>query len=160
MAYVRGIILIYMEWDVPEHLYFEKTNDWYASVIIVAGALIALEFMFNQWLLIALTIVATAAIILVVSRKPEIMHVAITNTGVRAGHTFYPWASLDAFAVVEHPWENKIILESNHRFMPHIYIPIARGIDLGAVRAELLKHLAEKHITESPLHLLLERWGF
>lgn len=149
-----------MEWDVPEHLYTEKTNDWYASFIIVSGAIVALEFMFNQWLLITLTIVATIAIVLVVSRKPQMMHVALTSTGIRAGHTFYPWSSLDAFAVVEHPLENKIILESNHRFMPYIYIPIAKDVDLGSVRTELLKHVSEKHLTESPLHLLLERWGF
>ena len=149
-----------MEWDVPEHLYFEKSNDWYASVIIIAGALVALEFLLQNFLIIVLTIIATVAIILVSSRKPEMMHVAIGNLGIRASNTLYPFSSLDAFAVVEHPHENKILLESNRHMMPLIYIPIPEDADLGEIRELLLDYLPEKDLRESPLHLLLEKLGF
>ena len=40
-----------MEWDALEHSYTEKTNDWYASAILIAGSLIAVEFLMNNFLL-------------------------------------------------------------------------------------------------------------
>jgi hypothetical protein len=149
-----------MEWDVQEHLYFEKSNDWLASVGIITAALAVLAFMFNNILLMVLIIVAAATIVIVHARKPEMMHVSIGDIGVRAGNTLYPFSSLEGFSVVEHPMEHKIILESNRHFMPHIYIPIADDVDLGEVRRELLKHIQELDLRESMMHMWLERWGF
>ncbi len=51
-----------MQWETPEHRFKEKTNDWYASVILIAGALVAIEFLVNNFLLITLTMVGTAAV--------------------------------------------------------------------------------------------------
>ncbi len=150
-----------MEWSTLEHSYTEKTNDWYASVILIAGALIAVEFLMNDFLLIALTFVATATFILLAARRPEMMHVEIGKKGIRAGNVLYPYITLTAFAIREyHTNERRLILETNGRFVRQHVIPIAEDVDLDRLHTVLSEQLEEKDIHESLSHIFLERLGF
>lgn len=149
-----------MEWDVPEYHHQEKNSNWFAAAIVIAGSLIAVEFMFNQFVLIALTVTATAAFLLVAKREPNMMRVEIKKTGIRAGNMFYPFANLDGFAVIDHPHEHKILLESTKAFMPIIVVPIARDIDLEVLHDQLAEFLPVKELREPLGHILFERLGF
>ena len=149
-----------MEWETLEHFYSEKTNDWYASVILIAGSLVAVEFLINNFLLITLTVIATATFILLAARRPEMMHVEITKNGVRAGNLLYSYHSLDAYAIAEYHHETRLLLESNRHIIPLIVVPIADGVDLEALREAMNEYLPEKELSESFAHLLLERFGF
>ena len=149
-----------MEWHTLEHSYIEKTNDWYASVILISGALVAVEFLMNNILLVTLTFIATATFILLAARKPEMMHVEILRKGVRAGNILYPYHSLDAFGIAEYHHENRLLLESNKHIMPLIVVPIAHDVDIEELRETLAEYLEEKTLHESFAHLLLERLGF
>ena len=149
-----------MEWDTLEHSYTEKTNDWYASVILVSGSLIAVELLMNNWILIALIMVGTISFLLLAARRPNIMHVAITKKGVRAGNTLYPYSTLDGFAIAEYAHEERLLLESNRHIMPLHVIPLAEEIDPDDVREVLSQYLPEKDLQESLPHLLFERLGF
>lgn len=149
-----------MEWRTLEHAYIEKTNDWYASVILISGALVAVEFLTSNFLLITLTFIATATFILLAARKPDMMHVEILKKGVRAGNVLYSYHSLDAFAIVEYHNEDRLLLESNKHIMPLIVIPIPHDVDLDDLRETLSEYLDEKELHESFAHLLLERLGF
>ncbi|OGZ05490.1 MAG: hypothetical protein A2845_05760 [Candidatus Lloydbacteria bacterium RIFCSPHIGHO2_01_FULL_49_22] len=149
-----------MEWDTLEHSYHEKTNDWYLSVILIASALIIVEFFMNNFLLITLTFIGTIAFVLLAARIPEMIHIEIREMGIREGDLLYPYQSLDAYTVTTYEHETKLLLESNRRLMPLIVIPIPDDIDPDQVRVELDKHLPEKELHESFAHLLLERLGF
>lgn len=149
-----------MEWETLEHIYQEKTNDWYASVIIIAGSLVAVEFLMNSFILITLTIVATIAFILLAARRPNMMHVEVSPGGVRAGNVLYPFGTLDAFTIVEYPHETRLLLESNRHFMPLIVVPVADEVDTEELREYLVEYLPEKDLHESLPHLLLEQLGF
>ncbi|MEK7118822.1 MAG: hypothetical protein AAB869_04385 [Patescibacteria group bacterium] len=149
-----------MEWETLEHSYTEKTNDWFASVILIAGALVAVEFLFKNFLLIILTIVGTFAFLLLAVRRPELMHVEVTGSGVRAGNTLYPYVSLDGFAIVEYSTERKLLLESNRHLMPLIVIPVSDGINHDELHDLLAQYLPDKELHESLPHLLFERLGF
>lgn len=149
-----------MEWDTLEHSYTEKTNDWYASVIIISGSLIAVELLMNNWILIALIMVGTISFLLLAARRPNIMHVTITNKGVRAGNTLYPYSTLDGFAIAEYAHEERLLLESNRHIMPLHVIPIAGDINSDDVREALSHYLPEKDLQESLPHLIFERLGF
>lgn len=149
-----------MEWDTLEHSYHEKTNDWYLSVILIAVALITVEFFMNNFLLITLTFIGTITFILLAARIPEMIHVEIRDMGIREGNLLYPYQSLDAYTVTTDGHEMKLLLESNRRLMPLIVIPISDDVDPDQVRVELDKHLPEKELHESLAHLLLERLGF
>ena len=150
----------YTEWNILEHFYYEKTNDWYASVILIAGSLIAVEFLINNFLLITLTFIGTVTFLLLAARRPEIIHVEIRTSGIRAGNLLYSYDSLDGYAIAEHDHETRLLLESNRHIVPLIVIPVPDDMDLEELREELGKYLPEKEIRESLAHLLLERFGF
>ena len=149
-----------MEWETLEHSYTEKTNDWYASVILITASLVALEFLLNSLLLIALTLIATATFVLLAARKPAMMHVEISAGGVRAGNVLYPFGTLDAFTIAEYPHEDRLLLESNRHFMPLIVVPMSNDVDAEDLRDYMVKFLPEKEMHESLPHLLLEHLGF
>ena len=149
-----------MEWDTPEHIFQEKTNDWYASVILIAGSLIAVEFLFVNFLLVTLTFIATVAFILLAARRPEMMHVEILTSGIRAGNLLYSYDSLDGFTIAQYRNENRLLLQSNKHIMPLIVIPIPENLDIEEVRGLLAEYLPMKEIHESLPHLLLEQLGF
>lgn len=149
-----------MEWDTLEHAHIERTNDWYASMILIAGALIAVEFIFGNFILVILTFVATAALLLMSAQKPEMIRVEITKSGIRAGTLFYPIRTLDGFSVTEHSEGHKLLLESNHRLMPLIVIPIAESVNPEELREFLSNFAPEKELYESLPHQLMEKLGF
>jgi len=149
-----------MEWEILEHSHSEKTNDWYASVILIAGALVALEFLFNNFLLITLTIIGTFAFLLLAVRRPELIHVEIRTSGIRAGNTLYPYVSLDGFAIAEYPGERNLLLESNRHLMPLIVIPVPNKVHSDELRDLLAQYLPEKELHESLPHILFKRLGF
>ncbi len=149
-----------MQWETPEHRFKEKTNDWYASVILIAGALVAIEFLVNNFLLITLTMVGTAAFLLLAARRPELVHVEIGKGGIRIGNILHPYTSLDGFAVAEYADERRLLLESNRHFLPLIVVPIPDTVNSDDVRGEIAQYLPETELHESLPHLLFERLGF
>ncbi|OGZ05788.1 MAG: hypothetical protein A2942_00830 [Candidatus Lloydbacteria bacterium RIFCSPLOWO2_01_FULL_50_20] len=149
-----------MEWETLEHKYTEKTNDWYASVILITGSLVAVEFLFNNFLLITLTVVGTFAFLLLAVRRPELVSVEVRSSGIRMGNTLYPYVSLDGFAITEHGEERKLLLESNRHLLPLIVVPISDEIYADELRDLLAQYLPEKELHESLPHLLFERLGF
>ncbi|HEY9585063.1 MAG TPA: hypothetical protein VJJ02_00515 [Candidatus Paceibacterota bacterium] len=149
-----------MEWETLEHRYTEKTNDWYASVILIAGSLVAVEFLFNNFLLITLTVIGTFAFLLLAVRRPLLMHVEVRSSGVRAGNVLYPFVSLDGFAIAEYAGEQRLLLESNRHIMPLIVIPVPDTVRPDELRDVLAQYLPEKELHESFAHLIFERLGF
>lgn len=149
-----------MEWEALEHSYTHKTNDWYASAILIAGSLIAVEFLMNNFLLVTLTFIATATFILMASREPGMVRVEIRKNGVRVGETLYPYQSLDGFAIIEYTPERRLLLESKRVFMPLIVIHIDHDIDTEELHSELAQYIPEKALHESLPQLLMERLGF
>ena len=149
-----------MEWDALEHSYTEKSNDWYASAILIAGSLIAVEFLMNNFLLVTLTFIATITFLLMAARKPEVVHIEIRQNGVRMGSTLYPYQSLDGFSIIDYTPERRLLLESTRTFMPLIVIHIAHDVDIEELHSELVQYVPEKSLHESLPQLLMERLGF
>ena len=149
-----------MEWEALEHSYTEKTNDWYASVILISGSLIAVELLLSNFLLITLTLIATFSFLLMAARRPSMMHVQIRKNGVRVGETLYPYQMLDGFSVIEYTPERRLLLESTRTFVPLIVIHIADEVDVEELHDQLAHYLPEKELHESVPQLLMERLGF
>jgi hypothetical protein len=149
-----------MEWEALEHSYSEKTNDWYASAILISGSLIAVEFLLNNFLLITLTVIATVAFLLMAAKKPDMVHVQIRKNGIRVGEILYPYQMLEGFSVIEYTPERRLLLQSTRTFMPLIVIHIADDIDVEELHDELAHYLPERELHESVPQLLMERLGF
>lgn len=149
-----------MEWDTLEHSYTKKTNDWYASVIVIAGAVIAVEFLVGNFLLIILTFIGTATFLLLTARQPNMMHVEITKKGIRAGNTLYPFSDLNGFAVAEYEHERRLLLESNRQVVPLHVVPLPLEIDVDNLSEVLSAYIPEKDLREPIPYLIFERLGF
>lgn len=149
-----------MEWEALEHSYSEKTNDWYASAILISGSLIAVEFLLNNFLLITLTVIATIAFLLMAAKKPDIVRVQIRKNGIRVGEILYPYQMLEGFSVIEYTPERRLLLQSTRTFMPLIVIHVADEVDVEELHDELAHYLPEKELHESVPQLLMERFGF
>ncbi len=149
-----------MQWETPEHIYFEKTNDWYASVIIIAGALLVVAFMARSYLVMALIFIGALTFILAAARRPDIVTVEIRKSGVRFGNSLYPYNSLEGFAIIDYMHDNRLILDSNRKLMPHIVIHLPDDLDIEELREELAQYLPEKELHESFVQVLMEKIGF
>jgi hypothetical protein len=149
-----------MEWEAFEHSYSEKNNDWYASAILIAGALVAVEFALNNFLAITLTVIATITFLLMAARKPALVKIQIRRNGVRVGDTLYPYRSLEGFAITDYAPERKLLLQSIKSFMPLIIIHIAEDVDTEDLHSELDHYIPERELHESLPQILMERLGF
>lgn len=149
----------YMEWDVLEHTHEERSNDWNISLAIIAAACLALFVYLRSYLLAILVLVATATIVLLAHRRPNMMTVRINPSGVLAGSIFYPHNSLDGFSVVTYGTHHTLILESTKMFLPLHIIPIPEEVDPVEVHMYCAQYLPEKELQEPWLHLILERLG-
>jgi len=149
-----------MEWDTLEHPEIHHTNDWYASVIIIAGALIAVAFLYENFLLVTLIFIGTFALLLLAARKPQMMHVEIRKNGIREGNILHPYQSLDGFSVVEYENGHRLLLESNRRLMPLMVITIPDTVNPEELHDVLAKYLPVKELRESVPHQLMEKLGF
>ncbi len=149
-----------MEWDTLEHSYTEKTNDWYASVIIISGAGIGLGFLLSNFLIVTLIFIGTITFILMAARRPEEVHVEILRKGIRVGNTLYPYSTLDGFSIIDYTPQHRLLLESSKLLMPLIAIHIADDIDIDDLHEEVSRYLPEKDLHESLPQLLMERIGF
>ena len=150
----------YMEWEALEHSYTEKTNDWYASAILISGSLIAVEFLLNNFLLITLTLIATTTFLLMAAKRPSMLLVQIRRNGVRVGETLYPYQMLEGFSVIEYTPEARLLLRSTKTFMPLIVVHVADEIDVEELHDELAHYLPERDLHESLPQILMERVGF
>ncbi len=149
-----------MQFETLEHAYTEKTNDWYAVVIIIAASFVAVEFMMNNFLLIALTIVATSTFIMMAARKPKLVPVEIRKNGIRFGENLITYQSLDGFAIVDYTPERRLLLESKRTLLPLIVIHLPPEVDSEELHVELSQYLLEKNLHESIPQIIMERIGF
>lgn len=144
-------------WNAPEHLYVEKSQDWYWSVGIITLALSAVAFIFGNVVTGILVLVASVALVLHSSKPPRIVYHEVNDRGVIINNTLYPFLTLDSFWIPHD--EPKIILKSRKIFAPFVIIRIEE-VDPEVIREILLKYIAETEHHESFFKLLMERFGF
>ncbi|MDO8183646.1 MAG: hypothetical protein Q7T49_01500, partial [bacterium] len=88
-------------------------------------------------------------------RGPELLDFELTDTGVKAGKTFYPYDNLDSFWVADKQPKVKLLLESKRTIMPIIDLPLD-GADLVAVKTFLARHLKQEKHEESVINLMAD----
>ncbi|MEA2715592.1 MAG: hypothetical protein QOG91_620 [Candidatus Parcubacteria bacterium] len=148
-----------ISWQAPEHLYVEKTPDWYWAVGVITLALAVVAFIFGNVITGIFVLVAAVALVLHASRPPRILYHEINDRGLIVNETLYPFVSLDSFWIPHNEFPAKIILKSRKTFMPFIVIFIDE-VDPESVRRVMQTYIAETEHHEPLLKHLLERFGF
>ena len=153
-----------LSWKAPEYHHFEKSNDWYWALWIIAIALSIAAFIFGNLLFGLLVILCAVTLHLHAHKPPRILSIELTERGVKVDTLLYPYETLDSFWVSvphhEHGHHfSHILIKSQKTLMPLIVVPIKEQ-NPETVREILQKHLVEEEHHEPLGHKILEYLGF
>ncbi len=148
-----------LTWETDEHLYTEKTADWYWIVGIITISIAVISIILNNLIFAILIIVSSFTLSLFASKRPQIIKVSIDNSSVTIGKTRYPFSELESFWVETREHIPKMLFKSKKVFMPYIVVFIEEHSP-DEVREVLLEHLHEEEHVEPFLWKLLQYLGF
>ncbi len=133
-------------WKTFEHIHTDKTNDWYWIVGIVTITLATISIILNNIIFGILIIVASFALTLHASRKPNLIDIVVGPTGILVGKILFPYTNLESFWVETRDGHPRLILKSKKVFMPFISI-LLEDTDPDEVHDYIGKYLKiEEHI--------------
>lgn len=149
-----------MQWNTPQAHIKKKTNDWFASIIIITGALMFVFILLSNYILAALALSIAVALIIVHSAPEQPQNVELRTGGIIIGRRLYPWETIEAFAIQEYFGIPRLILRSKRKISPIISVYIdEENIDIEELRSVLEEIIPEENIHESFINLVAERVG-
>jgi len=85
-------------WDSPEFEFRHKSPDWYWTIGLI-GLLLTLLAIFSMqdFFFAGFALLATILIIVLAKRRPSMMRVELSESGVRIADTSIPFQKIDAF---------------------------------------------------------------
>ncbi len=150
-----------IEWVAPEYVHVEKSQDWYWVLGLLAVAASVGAMLFNNVLFALLILISSFVLALFAGRKPNNVHFALAQRGVRIDDALYPFSNLKSFSIAELSPNHvaKLILEPKAHFAMSVYIPLL-NVDVDHVHDFLLDFLPEESHEEPLIHHLMEWLGF
>ena len=148
-----------LTWTAPEHMYTEKTADWYWIVGIVSATLAVISIFLGNILFGILILVSAFTLALHASHPPRMVDVRVSEKGVQVGDTLYPYSSLESFWIEEKELHPRILLKSESKFAPYIIILLG-DVPAEEIRETLDTYLHEIRHSEPFLEKLLIWFGF
>ncbi len=149
-----------MQWNTPTKHIKEKTKDWFASVIVIAGSLMFIAILLGNYVIAALVLAITVALIIVHSSPIQPQNIELRTGGILVDRRLYPWETIESFAIQEYFKVPRLVLKSKRSISPIISIPIDEDkIDIEELRSVLEEIIPEENIHEPFLVLLLEKLG-
>lgn len=137
-------IKIPYNWQDFEYEYFEKSAEWFWSVIVLSLAAATASFILDNFLFGVLAGISGGAIAFYGVKKPKFMDFGITERGVRVGDKLFSYSEIDSFWLYyDPPFTKSLSIKSKKIFMPYIQIPLGDA-DPNAIREILLKFIKEK----------------
>lgn len=150
---------VLFSFKAPEYLDKQRSSDWFWAVGIISSAIIITSILFNNILLAVFLIITTTIIFIYAKRKPEIINIDITESGIKIGKNMYPYSSLKAFWINDYGDFGNLLLRSSGVINPLISIPIIK-IDPEKIREILLEYIREEEIVEPLSQKIMEYLGF
>lgn len=106
-------------WTASEYIAHHKDSKWYASVIGITVAVVALTYFITRDRISAITIfVAGILFCVAAARKPRILTYVIDRDGITIGPRFHPYVEFKSFTVVRDGAFANIQLVPLKWFMP------------------------------------------
>ncbi|HEY4490254.1 MAG TPA: hypothetical protein VJC12_03310 [Candidatus Paceibacterota bacterium] len=150
-----------LSWQSLEYDHYERSNDWFWAVGIIAVSVAITAIIFKDILFAIIIIVGAFTLMLYATRAPHEIEISITDKGIKLDKIFYPYHSLESFWVEELDHRARILIKSQRLIMPYIIAPINRDeIDPEQVRKTLTRYLPQVFHSESIFHHWMEYLGF
>ncbi|RMD52024.1 FUSC family protein [Candidatus Parcubacteria bacterium] len=137
---VGTALMSWEAWEFPPH---QRSRTWYISAFVI-GLVFLIYAVWSANYIFAVIILMMGIILLINGlRKPERVHVHITDLGIVFGNHFYDYKDIKDFAIVYDPPEVKILyIDFNNIFEPLLSIPL-EDADPNQVRKTLLPYVLE-----------------
>src|SRR3989344_3238199 len=141
-------------WQAPEHVYYEKTPDWYWGFGLVVAALLFIAYITESVLFGFLIVIGGAGILLFAAPKPRTVTISVTGQGVEVDDRLFPYETLQSFWIFYRPGNRQELVLKSDRGLAHtIKIPLANANPV-EIREYLLQYLPEHAEEESTLDAL------
>ena len=134
---------VLVTWKFPEYEDITRGKGWYIIGSIVVALLMVWSYFDKNPLFALIVAVGAMMTIFLARKKPEIIDIFITDTGVIIGDTFLQYKDLKDFAIVYDPPEvKKLYIETRSTLRPRLSIAL-EDINPLVVREVLLEYLDE-----------------
>ena len=150
----------HLSWETPEYKEYTKTTDWFWGIGIVSFSIAFFAAISGNVLFGIFIILGTALLFIYAIKKPQILHVVISEHGVEINSALFPYKSLESFGVTDNENSPALLLKRSESLRHHIVLPLAGGIHPKTVREHLKHHLPEAELKEPFSHTVTEYIGF
>ncbi len=115
-----------MSWNFPEFVVHKRTTLWYFGAIVIMAGLILFAVFSQNYLFLIVIALFVSVYILRAKRKPEMLHIDITEDGISVGEkTFYEWKQIKKFWIIYEPPEVKnLYIDFDSSFRPSVTISL------------------------------------
>ena len=152
----------HLEWEGHEYEHDQKSADWYWALGIVATALGIAAFLFGNYLMLVLVVVAAVAIALHAAKHPPLHRFRLVDRGLYIGDEFHPYDRMLSFSVledIEGEFPPLLSVKTENWLTPHLEIPL-ENVNADLVYAHFLANVDEAEHRPTIVHLV-EAWlGF
>lgn len=134
---------VFMKWQAPEFIYYEKSRTWYLVVVIIFAALITFAIFSQSFLMGIAFFVAGAIFYLYAQKKPTTMDISITDRGIQYHDRLFPYEDLRGFWITyEPPYSKLLSVGTKYLTIPKLSI-ILTDQDPVELRKILIEELPE-----------------
>ena len=118
-----------ISWQAYEYIHEPKSSDWYWAVGVISFSIAGASIIFGNVIFAILIVIAAGALIIHAHIEPRLVNFELNEKGVKVDKTFYPYKTLESFALEIHEMEvgifAKILIKSKKTLMPLIILPVA-----------------------------------
>ena len=142
-----------IQWEALEYEHKSKTPDWFWSLWIISGGIMAVSIISGSILFAILIFVISFTLSLQAVQKPKVINFEVNEKGVIVDQSKYPYENLKSFCIHKKEDFPKIILNSKSTLIPYIILPL-ENIEAEKVEEFLLNHLKKEEHDEPVIHKL------
>ena len=151
-------------WKAREFQNFEKTNDWFWAVGLLAlvGAILAI---WRGSVSFGILILLSGFVLIVFGKVQHPEHSILVNgDGLMIDENKFLWKDVTGFAIIDDPqdpYNKKVIFETTRPVAPKISLPIDRqNVNPETLKNFLLARTTEKELKESVVKAIAEKVRF
>lgn len=145
-----------IKWKAYEYDYQPKSNEWFISVWILAGAVAYASYLFSNFLFGVLILLFAFLGSVLASRRPKLLNLSLDDKKIKINEEIIELENLQSFFIRE----NRLLLKQKQKTKPLAIIPLSDEVDKEEMREYLLIKLEEEELSESIFYFLLEKIGF
>ena len=149
-----------LEWMIFEYEQKEHSVDWYWTISIITLVSIGLAIWAHNYLFAVFILISCFSLILINVRAPNEITFVIDNDGIIMGKEVHPWKSLKGFHVTKGVHYDKLLIETNKKFLPIYRINLPKDLTPKIKRDLLIFIPNNSDLKESRSMQLMEKLGF